>query len=55
MNSQDMILVTGTTGTTGTALLDLLETRGAKVRALVRRVPQVRAGSASTDTVGDFR
>jgi uncharacterized protein YbjT (DUF2867 family) len=36
MRCEDLILVTGATGNTGSALLQQLETRGARVRAMVR-------------------
>ncbi len=36
MSAEDVILVTGATGNTGFALLQQLETRGARVRAMLR-------------------
>jgi uncharacterized protein YbjT (DUF2867 family) len=48
-DAEDLILVTGATGNTGSALLQQLEGRGARVRAMVRsdkdgaRLPQTGA------------
>ena len=51
----DLILVTGATGNTGSAVRSLLEHRGARVRALVRRNPDKEVGHLSTEiVVGDF-
>ena len=51
----DLILVTGATGNTGSVVLQLLESRGAHMRALVRRPRPDRAGASTTETVtGDF-
>ena len=36
----DLILVTGATGNTGSVVLSLLEARGLRVRAFVRRTRQ---------------
>ena len=55
MSTQDLILVTGATGNTGSVVLQLLASRLAQVRALVRRPRQDRAGSSTIETViGDF-
>jgi uncharacterized protein YbjT (DUF2867 family) len=51
-----MILVTGATGNTGCTLLQQLEGRGARVRAMVRRQPdggRLR-GTSATTVAGDF-
>jgi uncharacterized protein YbjT (DUF2867 family) len=56
MRAEEVILVTGATGHTGSALLEQLEGRGARVRAMVRRPPdggRLRRTSA-TIVVGDF-
>jgi len=51
----DLILVTGATGNTGSAVRSLLENRGARVRALVRRNRDGQVGHPSTEiVVGDF-
>ena len=39
MHAEEVILVTGATGNTASSLLQQLETRGARVRAMVRRQP----------------
>jgi uncharacterized protein YbjT (DUF2867 family) len=56
MRAEEVILVTGATGNTGSALLQQLEGRGARVRAMVRKQPdggRLR-GSSATIVVGDF-
>lgn len=50
----DLILVTGATGNTGSALLQLLEGRGAKVRAMVRKPDASRRASSTTFVAGNF-
>jgi uncharacterized protein YbjT (DUF2867 family) len=55
MSTPDLILVTGATGNTGSVVLQLLESRGAHVRALVRRPRPDRASASMTEAViGDF-
>jgi uncharacterized protein YbjT (DUF2867 family) len=55
MNAADLVLVTGATGNTGSVVRQLLEARGTRVRALVRRNRQDAGGDRSTETVqGDF-
>jgi uncharacterized protein YbjT (DUF2867 family) len=56
MAPPETLLVTGATGNTGSALLQLLEQRGAAVRAMVRReTDAARLGSTSTSiVVADF-
>ena len=39
MLAEDLILVTGATGNTGSTLLQQLEARGARLRAMVRGQP----------------
>jgi nucleoside-diphosphate-sugar epimerase len=39
MQAEEVILVTGATGNTGSTLLQQLETRGGRVRAMVREQP----------------
>jgi uncharacterized protein YbjT (DUF2867 family) len=56
MSAEEMILVTGATGNTGATLLEQLEGRGARVRAMVRRRPdggRLR-GTSATIVEGDF-
>jgi hypothetical protein len=56
MRAEEVILVTGATGNTGSALLQQLEGRGARVRAMVRRQPdrgRLR-GTSATIVAGDF-
>jgi uncharacterized protein YbjT (DUF2867 family) len=56
MHAEDLILVTGATGNTGSALLQQLEARGARVRAMVRGTldtARLRDTSA-TMVVGNF-
>jgi nucleoside-diphosphate-sugar epimerase len=56
MRSEDLILVTGATGNTGSTLLQELETRHARVRAMVREQPdggRLRGTSASV-VAGNF-
>jgi uncharacterized protein YbjT (DUF2867 family) len=56
MRAEEVILVTGATGNTGSALLQQLEGRGARVRAMVRRRPdggRLR-GTSATIVAGDF-
>ena len=51
----DLILVTGATGNTGSVVLSLLEARGARVRALVRRTRPPYTSPPTTETVvGNF-
>jgi uncharacterized protein YbjT (DUF2867 family) len=56
MHADDLILVTGATGNTGSAVLQQLDARGARVRALVRGKPdKARLGDTSaTMVVGNF-
>lgn len=56
MHAEELILVTGATGNTGSALLQQLEARGARVRAMVRGRPgQARPRDTSaTIVVGNF-
>lgn len=54
----ERILVSGAAGKTGLAVIDALSTRGAKVRALIRREQQthdVRRAGASESIVADMR
>lgn len=56
MRSEDLILVTGATGNTGSTLLQELETRHARVRAMVREQPdggRLR-GTSATVVAGNF-
>ena len=48
MNS-DLILVTGATGNAGSVVLSLLEARGVRERAFVRRNPQHHTGRPATE------
>ena len=53
--NDDLILVTGATGNTGSVVLSLLEARGLRVRAFVRRTRQPHTGPPTTETaVGNF-
>ena len=56
MGAEEMILVTGATGNTGSTLLQQLEGRGGRVRAMVRRQPDGGRlqGTSATIVVGDF-
>jgi uncharacterized protein YbjT (DUF2867 family) len=56
MGAEEMILVTGATGNTGAMLLQQLEARGARVRAMVRRQPDGGRlpGTSATIVAGDF-
>jgi uncharacterized protein YbjT (DUF2867 family) len=51
---EDLILVTGATGNTGSALLQQLEQRGARVRAMVRKPDAAPRGTSATFIHGDF-
>jgi uncharacterized protein YbjT (DUF2867 family) len=52
----DLVLVTGATGNTGSAVLQQLETRGARVRAMVRgeRDKARLRNTSATMVVGNF-
>ena len=53
--NDDLILVTGATGNTGSVILSLLEARGVRVRAFMRRTRQPHTGPPTTETaVGNF-
>jgi uncharacterized protein YbjT (DUF2867 family) len=56
MRADDLILVTGGTGNTGSAVLQQLEARGARVRAMVRGTPDKARlrGTTATIVVGNF-